>query len=308
MNSGVVPAPLATKQLLDILQSFANRFKQEVPQHLAVFGRAGRLRGACEYALLSGKPKRFRAALTYMVAEALGHGLDVSAAAAAVECFHSSSLIVDDMPCMDNDDYRRGVPTCHRAFDESTALLASYGMYAAGFELIMQNVKSFSQSGSPLSSQWGIICTLAIQKTSESMGNKGIISGQYNDLTLLKPSEEGLLQLYRDKTGALIDLSLSLGWLFGGGNTDQFSLMRELAIPICYLFQLMDDLEDAHHNSVKDHMNGVVILGIDRCRELIEGHSAGAEEAYNRTGLDCKPLLSLIRALSEICRELATQY
>jgi len=108
-------------------------------------GEKTKLRDACEYALKSGG-KRFRPLLVLLVAEALGNNLNVLDAALSVEFFHTASLIVDDLPCMDNEEERRSQPTLHKIYGESIALLSSYALICAAFEKIHTNTTTMRES------------------------------------------------------------------------------------------------------------------------------------------------------------------
>jgi geranylgeranyl diphosphate synthase type II len=117
------------------IESYRTQFDRELQLAVERMGDPSRLRDACAYALLNGG-KRLRPALVCLVAESLGLGRDVLHAGLSVEYFHTASLIADDLPCMDNDDTRRNRPALHKAFEESTALLASYTLVAAGYGAI----------------------------------------------------------------------------------------------------------------------------------------------------------------------------
>src|SRR5689334_6318506 len=109
-----------------------DRIEQEIARSILCFGEKTKLRDACEYAITNGG-KRFRPLIVLLIAEALGNGLNVYEAALSVEFFHTSSLIADDLPCMDNDDERRDKPSTHKVYGESIALLASYALITAAF-------------------------------------------------------------------------------------------------------------------------------------------------------------------------------
>ena len=100
------------------LRALKGRIKKNLRAGIEKMGEKGVLRDACEYALLNGG-KRFRPMIVLMTAEALHHGLDVMPVALSVEYFHTASLIIDDLPCMDNDDFRRGKPSLHKCFPKS---------------------------------------------------------------------------------------------------------------------------------------------------------------------------------------------
>jgi geranylgeranyl diphosphate synthase type II len=115
-----------------------DRIEKEIAKSILCFGEKTKLRDACEYALTNGG-KRVRPLIVLLVGEALGNGLEVHEAALAVEFFHTASLIVDDLPSMDNDDERRDKPSLHKVYGEAIAILASYALMTGGFEKIQKN-------------------------------------------------------------------------------------------------------------------------------------------------------------------------
>src|SRR5437016_8742652 len=131
---------LFAESIFKALAPYKARIEPAIVSSLSRFGEKTELRDACEYSLQTGG-KRFRPAIVYMVTDALKSKNDVTDAALAVEFFHTASLIADDLPCMDNDDFRRGRPTTHKVYPESVALLASFALIAAGFEYIAMNSK-----------------------------------------------------------------------------------------------------------------------------------------------------------------------
>ena len=177
-----------------VLQPYKMRFEEEMHKAFSQFGPQNGVREAMEYAL-KGDGKRFRPALVYMVADGLKNGCNATPAALAVEYFHTSSLIADDLPCMDDDDFRRGRATTHKVYGESVALLASYALIAAGFEQIAKNEVDDAQ-----------VTRLAVLQASKTMGASGLIGGQFYDLfpknldkeknkkqpTSLDPSDHGV--------------------------------------------------------------------------------------------------------------------
>ena len=122
-----------------------DKIEKEIARSILSFGEKTKLRDACEYALLSGG-KRLRPIIVMMVADGLGHDLDVAPAALAVEFLHTASLVADDLPCMDNDDERREKPSLHKAYGESVALLASYSLIFAGYEKLHENCTVMKQA------------------------------------------------------------------------------------------------------------------------------------------------------------------
>lgn len=223
---------LFSEQAKKILQPYKEQFDEEMQRAFVQFGPENRVKEAMEYALM-GSGKRFRPALVYMVANGLKKTSNVTPAALAVEYFHTASLVADDLPCMDNDDFRRGRPTTHKVYGESIALLASYGLIAAGFEQIAKNPASDAE-----------VNRLGVLQASKTMGILGLIGGQYYDLFPINLEAQEILKVIDMKTCALFDLSMSLGWLFGGGDRSKLELVHQAAYHFGVAFQVLDDLDD----------------------------------------------------------------
>lgn len=198
---------------------------------------ASRLHEAMRYALVLGG-KRVRPFLTYAVgnicgapAKALDH------AAAAVECIHAYSLIHDDLPAMDDDDLRRGQPTCHRAFDEATAILAGDALQTLAFELLSTDALGLAPARQ----------LQMLQVLSQASGSRGMCGGQALDLaaTGQQLTEAELSQVHQLKTGALIQAAVQLGVLAGTDEAQQYySDFTEFAAWLGLAFQVQDDILD----------------------------------------------------------------
>jgi len=238
-------------RLLSQLSEYQKRINDQISR--CSFGGPPRLSAACLYALNNGG-KRFRPAIVYMVAEALGKA-SVDDAALGVEFFHTASLIADDLPCMDNDSMRRGQPSLHRAFDEKTALLATYALIAEGYDRIRR-------SASPE------VLSDVIEQASKGTGLLGATSGQYLDLNPTSVDEEGLLEVLYLKTGALFELSFVLGWLIGGGDLHLKERVQEAAYHFGLAFQIADDIDDYDQDEGRLY-NYARMVGKGRARERV---------------------------------------
>ncbi|WP_019624946.1 (2E,6E)-farnesyl diphosphate synthase [Thioalkalivibrio sp. ALJT] len=195
-----------------------------------------RLVEAMRYATLSGG-KRLRPVLVYAAGGATGADGDVlDAMAAAVEMVHVYSLIHDDLPAMDDDDLRRGRPTCHKAFDEATAILAGDALQAAAFDTLTTGVRSL-----PASTALDAVAELA-----SAAGLHGMAGGQAIDLGACgQPiSLAELERMHRLKTGALIRASVRLGALAGNPPPDTLDRLTRYAECIGLAFQIRDDVLD----------------------------------------------------------------
>ena len=193
------------------------------------------LQEAMRYSLLA-PGKRIRPVLALATAAAVG--LDPSSVlplAAALELIHTYSLIHDDLPAMDDDDMRRGQPTCHRTFGEDVAILAGDGLYAEAFALLLSE-----QRGEPAH------VLAAARELAHATGVRGMVGGQYIDVAGTAPDgPEGLRRLHELKTGRLIaasiDCVLSLVGTLGHATIESF---RAFAGELGVLFQIVDDVLD----------------------------------------------------------------
>ncbi|MDQ6605193.1 MAG: polyprenyl synthetase family protein, partial [Actinomycetota bacterium] len=197
-------------------------------------GSAG-LQEAMRYSLLAGG-KRIRPVLALASAEAIGQdGATVLPLAASIELIHTYSLIHDDLPAMDNDDLRRGRPTCHRAFGEDVAILAGDGLYAEAFRLLLTQ-----QPGEPAN------LLAAAAELAAATGVGGMVGGQYLDVAETAPAgPEGLRRLHELKTGRLIGASIEcVLLLWRPHEPDTIALFRSYASELGVLFQIVDDILD----------------------------------------------------------------
>jgi len=196
---------------------------------------AAGLEEAMRYSLLAGG-KRIRPVLALATASALGRDPEwVLPLAVAIELIHTYSLIHDDLPAMDDDELRRGRPTCHRAFGEDVAILAGDGLYAEGFVLLLTR-----QEAEPAR------LLAAAAALARATGAEGMVAGQYVDVAgTAEPGPEGLRRLHELKTGRLIAASIECVLLLAGGHEDVrhdsfLTFARELGV----LFQIVDDILD----------------------------------------------------------------
>ena len=198
-----------------------------------------RLREAMRYSLLAGG-KRLRPVLLYAAAAAVGgsraSAADTDRAACAIECIHTYSLIHDDLPAMDNDDLRRGQPTCHKAFDEATAILAGDALQTLGFELLC------AADSVDTATRLALVAELA-----GASGSRGMVGGQAVDVAHVgRPITAATLEsMHALKTGALIRAALRMGALLGVADVRTRACLDEYARCIGLAFQVQDDILDA---------------------------------------------------------------
>jgi len=195
-----------------------------------------RLLEAMAYSLMAGG-KRFRSVLCVAAAEAVGGDLDdVLPAACALEMVHTYSLIHDDLPAMDDDDMRRGQLTCHKAFDEATAILAGDALLTLAFQTLSSNESANKQQAA----KWLHV----IQLISNAAGYCGMIQGQMLDIGAegCQLTVNELKSIHRLKTGALIEVSIRCGAELAGANSKQIQTLGSYARKIGLAFQVTDDI------------------------------------------------------------------
>jgi len=283
------PMDSFSRVALQILEPYQTRFSESFRAVLPSLGEDSCVRQAISYAVLSGG-KRLRPAIVWMVAEAVSSTVSVDLAALAVEFFHVSSLITDDLPCMDNDDFRRGVATTHKAFSESTAILASFALTSAGFELITRVSTPKSQSGEVLRA--------AYSSASRAIGLHGLIGGQQFDLTPRGFDVDSINTIIDLKTGALFEVCCVFGWLFGGGSVEKLDALHHLATHFGRAFQILDDLDDLEQDKkAGKQVNYALIFGVEEARQQVRNHVKGFCSMASELGIGHSPLVSLASAM-----------
>ncbi len=227
-------------QFKDALKGFCERVDQHLERWLPTpSGPEARLQEAMRYSVIGGGGKRVRPVLVYAAGQALRIELDqLDACACAVEVIHAYSLIHDDLPAMDDDDLRRGRPTCHRAFDEATAILAGDALQAFAFEVLAADETMTSSAENRLK---------MIRLLAEASGSIGMAGGQAIDLGAVgrELRLEELENMHLLKTGALIRASVLLGAMSSDSTTQQqLDALDTYAQCVGLAFQIQDDILD----------------------------------------------------------------
>jgi geranylgeranyl diphosphate synthase type II len=263
--------------------------------------RPSRLHTAMRYSLEAGG-KRLRPVLVLATAELFGVKDDSALpAAVAIECVHTYSLMHDDLPCMDNDDLRRGRPTAHKAFDEATALLAGDALLTHAFALLATSYASQPTLAQQL-----------VHELADAAGSRRLIGGQMEDLLAEKkthPTAEELEFIHRNKTGAMIEASFVMGGLTGKASEPHIAALREIGQHVGLAFQIIDDILDATADTATlgktagkdakaDKTTFVKLHGLDESRRLAAKHSTAAREALERLPGDKSFLTALIESMS----------
>ena len=196
------------------------------------------------YSLQAGG-KRLRPVLVLATADVFGPKADALAAAVALECIHTYSLIHDDLPCMDNDDLRRGRPTAHRQFDEATALLAGDALLTLAFQLVARHYATAPG-----------LCTALTRAFADAAGSEQLIGGQMADLLAERKTDATAAELefiHLNKTAAMLSAALVAGGLCGaqaagagpGAGEAHLGTLRNAGRHLGLAFQIVDDILDA---------------------------------------------------------------
>ena len=213
------------------------------------------LHRAMRYSTLDGG-KRFRPILVYSAGRALGLSEDsLDPIAAAIELIHAYSLIHDDLPAMDDDDLRRGRPTCHRAFNEATAILAGDALQALAFEILTGELDEDLPN-----------TFLAVNTVAQACGSIGMAGGQALDLGAVGRtiSEQELTTMHRLKTGALIAASVTTPGLLSGVSKTTLGDLTGYGECIGLAFQVHDDILDVTGNSEQTGKNTLADVALNK--------------------------------------------
>lgn len=242
-------------------------FLDDVPQRT--------LLDSMRYSLLAGG-KRLRPVFVFDFCRMCGGDWKAAVPfAAAVEMIHTYSLIHDDLPCMDDDDYRRGRLTNHKVYGEAVAVLAGDGLLTAAFSFLAK---------APYSAETRI---KAVEVLSECAGELGMVGGQVLDMQSeeRRCTEQEVLDIQSRKTGALIRAACLLGVLAGGGTNEQLRAAGEFANHLGLAFQIRDDMLDVIGNAQElgkavgaDETKNtfVQLYGLERCDRLVQDYSSKA--------------------------------
>ncbi len=198
--------------------------------------RPARLHEAMRYSLQAGG-KRLRPVLLLATADTFGARVNPLPAAVALECLHTYSLVHDDLPCMDNDDLRRGRPTAHKQFDEATALLAGDALLTFAFQLIARHY-----AASPA------IAAALLREIADAAGSERLIGGQMEDLLAERKfgtTADELVFIHHNKTAAMISAALSAGAICGGVDESNLAALCDAGRHLGLAFQIVDDILDA---------------------------------------------------------------
>lgn len=257
-----------------------------------------------EYSLMCGG-KRIRPLLTLLFCELCGTESEKALPyACAVEMIHTYSLIHDDLPCMDDDDYRRGKPSNHKVYGEDIATLSGDALQSLAFEIMLSD-EAVQQVGAKRAVK-------AANILAKHCGVLGMVGGQVIDI-----EHEGknaplsvLQEMDEKKTAALIKASCEMGCVIGGANDTQLSAATQYAHSIGIAFQIMDDILDVTSTSEdlgkpvgsdsdNDKSTYVSLLGIEKCRELVSQLTDTAIDSLSAFDNDTTALKELALSLAK---------
>lgn len=254
--------------------------EQALPEKGSYLGSVGK---AMRYSLLSGG-KRFRPILALATAEALGKpGSIAMPAAVAYEMIHCFSLIHDDLPCMDDDDMRRGKPTSHKVFGEAGAVLAGDGLSILAFQQIVQLPAGVDAR----------VGLRLVEDLALAAGHQGMVGGQVIDMEARSEVVDtlGLERIHKAKTGALIRGSVRAGAMLAGASDLELQVLSEYGELVGLVFQMTDDLLDAADDP--EEVSYPLLIGLEETKRLVSEATARAIELLADFGASADPLRAL---------------
>lgn len=283
--------------------TFAHEMRERVDLRLAqLIGGAeanSHLTPAVRYALLA-PGKRLRPLLCLMSAQCLGGKLENAIdPACAIEMFHTASLIVDDLPCMDNAEMRRGQVSCHRQYGNANTILVAFELLSHGYQVINQAL--------------GLSDSTRVQLTqvmARATGISGLIGGQVRDLAAERdnvidtPDTSRVMRIHELKTGALFIAAAESGGIVAGLHGDDLIPIRDFAAKVGLAYQTLDDLLDAQGTSKStgkdvgkdaDKPTLVGVLGPEAAREYADNMISGAVAALHSLGPNMLPLEQFVQ-------------
>lgn len=286
--------------LKEKLVSYQERAEAGITRFLPpAMTRPQRLHAAMRYSLEVGG-KRIRPVLVLAASEIFPSNLDPLAAAVAVECLHTYTLIHDDLPSIDNSDLRRGQPACHKQFDEPTAVLAGDALLTYAFQLLSKHYRAEPD-----------LAVALISDLAEASGSEQLIGGQMEDVANegKKVDADTLKFIHENKTGALLTAALTMGLRFSSPDPKQLQLIKEVGYHLGMTFQIVDDILDVTstqevmgkpvgNDSALEKSTYVALHGIEGAQKEAQRHMRQATGAAETLGGESLFLISLIKDLA----------
>ncbi|MGB9552860.1 MAG: polyprenyl synthetase family protein [bacterium] len=241
------------------------------------------LKEMISYSLL-GSGKRLRPILVLWICDAFQKPRSLALkAACGIECLHAFSLVHDDLPGMDNSDFRRGKPSVHKAFGVGNAILVGDALLCLGIKWIAQGLKEAQVSHA----------LEILIEADNTLGIPGLIGGQFEDISSKQRTFEEWLSLYEKKTARLFQFSLTLGAWISGTDEEQIKMLREYGKYLGIAFQLRDDIMDFS----KGEPNLVKEIGREKAKNLVKDFTQLAITSLDRFSGNREMLVSLARFL-----------
>jgi len=259
------------------------------------------LKGPLKYTL-DAPGKRVRSALVLWCCELIGGRVNHNAeiASAAVEMVHTYSLIHDDLPAMDDDDFRRGQPTCHKAFDEGTAILTGDALLTLAFEVLAKEIDASD------------VAVRLIAQLAQDAGASGMIAGQMADLKAQQSTgtKEMVEYIHINKTAKMFRCAAAMGAICGGATQKQFEGLCEYGLRVGLAFQIADDILDVTASSEqlgktagKDvkaaKCTYPAVVGLEKAKEFQKKLTAGAVAELEPFGAKAETLRQFAKAMLE---------
>lgn len=265
------------------LESF---FQQRVDQFLKTYIKSNNIIDESIVYALEAPGKRVRPTLLYLVSDALSLELDhADAIAGALETIHTYSLVHDDLPCMDDDDLRRGQPSLHKKYNEATAVLAGDAMQSMALEMLLDN-QYFTEKQN----------NLLAKMLLETIGSKGMILGQALDIEYesREANESEILLMCELKTGVLIEFCFLAPLMIADATNEKWKRLGKI---VGISFQLIDDLLDLQETSenlgkksqkdiIRNKKNYPISFGEEKTVELLDAYKAEANNLLQELNLD----------------------
>ncbi|KUG23920.1 octaprenyl-diphosphate synthase [hydrocarbon metagenome] len=258
---------------------------------------------AVRYSVFNGG-KRIRPILCLAAADAVGGDLGVTIpVACALELIHSYSLIHDDLPAMDNDDFRRGKPTCHKVFGEDIAILAGDALLTEAFVLLSRTEKVRLSAEKRLA---------VIQEIAQAAGIDGMVGGQALDVLSEKfaSEEKTLREIHRRKTGALIAAAVKSGAIISNAPKEKIQALAEYGINVGLAFQIADDIlnvegdrelmgKETGSDAARGKLTYPSLMGLEKAKEKLAKYIEAAEVSLSDFDERARPLLLIARYVKE---------
>lgn len=234
---------------------------------------------ALEYSIFTGG-KRLRPIMALKSCEMFkSEYSDAIPYALAIEMIHTYSLIHDDLPSMDNDDFRRGKPTSHKVFGEAMAILTGDGFLNLAFESVLDFISHKAENILEYKKY-----IRALKEMSKYSGIYGMIGGQVVDLLASHHTmtEDKLIYMYKTKTAALIQSALVSGAIVGNGDNDEVELMREFGYNLGMAYQIRDDILDFEEDNSINKLTYLTFYDINKAKEKVKEYSDNAIETLKK--------------------------